>query len=134
MRSETPMHMLLYDNTLRGMILIGISNYFLLCPRTSIFDLKALALPWRHVFYTAWNVWKWSPVHHCTNKMVWKILVSRTPLCFNWSILLSPRYFCINLYTCFPYLLIIRNAFEKWKNTEAGFWKEKTKNIKSKYK
>ena len=57
-------------------ILIGILTYFLLFFPTSIFEVKASAMNSTHVFHRAQNVWKWSPVCHCANKMFWKMLVS----------------------------------------------------------
>ena len=53
------------------------------------------------------------------------------PFWFKRALRLSARDFCMKFYTFLRYLFsVIRNAFQKSKNTEVGFKKEKIKTSK----
>ena len=127
---------------LQQVYFFNILAYFLLFSPTCLFYFQ-LQLYWSPVFHGVHNIRKWSPVHHRTNKMFWKMLVSsifsqnnvqvvflnhpvriRAPL-LSRAMYLSARNSFIKFYSCFCYLLL--EACEKWTNTEIGFWKEETK-------
>ena len=132
--------------SLWGMVIVSILTDVLLFSPTSIFDFKGLTLNWSHVFHRTRNMRKLILVRHCTNKKLWEILAPslfsqsnacvmflkqlmkmRTPLCWKRPVRLSARNLCIKFYLCFCFLVIIRNAFEKWKNIKYIFGKERPK-------
>ena len=100
-------------------ILIGFLTYVSLFIATSTLNFKASVLNWSHVFNrTPKNMWHSSPPSNCANKIIWKI-----PSLQSFWVEDSN----VHLLHLLPLFVIIRNTFERWKNTEVSFWKEKQK-------